>query len=275
MTDPLPTSGMATPLCRYFRLPGVQLRASTLLAFQYRAEVLLHALTALFRSLTTFVPLYVVFEQRTHIAGWSLHEALVVLGFFLLLKSVLEGAVNPSLLQVVEHIRKGTLDFVLLKPVDAQFLVSTARLDPAALLGAVMAAVAFVAGFSGLGTVPGPVELGTMLLLLVSAVLVLHSLSILVVSAAFVVVKVDNLTYLFALIFDAARWPSSVFRGAFHVLFTFIIPLALMTTFPAEALLQRISPERVTGALAGSLAFGAVSRMVWLRSLGKYTSASS
>jgi ABC-2 type transport system permease protein len=28
---------------------------------------------------------------------------------------------------VMDHIRKGTLDFVLLKPADAQFLVSTAR----------------------------------------------------------------------------------------------------------------------------------------------------
>lgn len=268
-----PTS-TSTPV-RYLRLLGVQLRASTLLAFQYRAEVILHALTALFWSVTTFVPLYVAFDQRDVIAGWSLPEALVVLGFFLLLKSVLEGVVNPSLLQVVEHIRKGTLDFVLLKPVDAQFLVSTARLDPAALLGGVVAAAAFVAGFAELGAWPGPVEIATALLILTAAVAVLYSLSILVVSAAFVVVRVDNLTYLFASIFDAARWPSSVFRGVFHVLFTFVIPLALMTTYPAEALLQRMSVERAAGALLGALVFAAVSRRMWRGSLGRYTSASS
>ncbi len=53
-------------------------------------------------------------------------------------------------------------------------------------------------------------------------------------SAAFYVVKVDNLTYLFESIFDAARWPASVFRGVLRVVFTFVIPLALMTTYPAR-----------------------------------------
>ena len=64
--------------------------------------------------------------------------------------------------------------------------------------------------------------------------LLLYSLWILTVSAAFYVVKVDNLTWLFGAIFDAARWPSSVFRGAVRAVFTYVIPLALMTTFPAQ-----------------------------------------
>ncbi len=48
-------------------------------------------------------------------------------------------------------------------------------------------------------------------------------------------VKVDNLSYLFVSIFDAARWPADVFRGALRAVFTFVVPLALMTTFPARA----------------------------------------
>ena len=54
----------------------------------------------------------------------------MVVGWFTLLHAVLEGAVSPSLTAVVEHVRRGTLDFVLLKPADAQFLVSTAKLEP-------------------------------------------------------------------------------------------------------------------------------------------------
>ncbi len=54
----------------------------------------------------------------------------MVTGWFTFLEGVLEGAINPSLAEVVEHIRKGTFDFVLLKPADAQFLVSTAPVQP-------------------------------------------------------------------------------------------------------------------------------------------------
>ena len=45
------------------------------------------------------------------------------------------------------------------------------------------------------------------------AAALLYALAILVISAAFYVVRLDNLIYLFNSVFDAARWPASVFRG--------------------------------------------------------------
>jgi ABC-2 type transport system permease protein len=48
-----------------------------------------------------------------------------------------------------------------------------------------------------------------------------------------------------------------------------------MTTFPAEALLGRIRPAAVLLAVAGSLTFVASARVVWLRAIARYTSASS
>jgi ABC-2 type transport system permease protein len=112
-------------------------------------------------------------------------------------------------------------------------------------------------------------------LLLGISVLLLYSLWILTVAAAFYVVKVDNLTYFFTSIFDAARWPASVFRGGLSFVFTFVIPLAVMTTFPAQAMLDRLPLMSLVWAVAGSLLFVFVSRRVWLHSIGHYTSASS
>ena len=108
----------------------VQLRMSALAAMQYRVDFLVRGLIALLWSAITLVPLLVVFGVRKEVAGWTLAEALVVVAWFTLLRAVLEGAVSPSLTAVVEHVRKGTLDFVLLKPADAQFLVSTAKFEP-------------------------------------------------------------------------------------------------------------------------------------------------
>ncbi|MFO0745549.1 MAG: ABC-2 family transporter protein [Myxococcota bacterium] len=246
---------------------------SLLLAMQYRADFIIESLISLFFTATALVPLFIIFGDRPSVAGWSFGEALIVTGFFTLLGGVLEGAINPSLAIVVDHIRKGTLDLVLLKPVDAQFLMSTQRFLPWRATALPVAVAIFVYAFGELGTAPSIGQIAVALTLLTSAVLVLYSLWILVVSAAFYVVRVDNLTVLFASIFDAARWPSSVFRGALSVVFTFVIPLALMTTYPAEALLGRIDPLRVVVALAGSLAFAAVARVVWVRSLARYTSA--
>jgi ABC-2 type transport system permease protein len=238
-------------------------------------EFLVQGLTALFWSATTFVPLFVVYAKRDSVAGWTYGESLVVLGLFLLLKSLLEGAVNPSLMRVVEHIRKGTLDFVLLKPADAQFLVSTGKFEPSSSMGALGAFGLLGWAFVELHTLPKAAHVFAALALLGAAVLLLYSIWIVVVSAAFYVVRVDNLAYLFTSIFDVARWPSSVFRGALHIVFTFVIPLALMTTYPAEALLGRFTPEKALFAFAGTLLFAGIARLVWRGALAKYTSASS
>ena len=263
-------------LRRYLRLFGVRLQASGLLAMQYRADFLVDGVISVFWMVTALVPLFVVFQDRQRdIQGWSFGEALLVIGWFTLLQGVLEGAINPSLSGVVEHIRKGTLDFVLLKPADAQFLVSTERFLPWRAVNVVAALLIFTYGFHLLGRVPSVTGVGVSLALLATSVLLLYSLWILTVCAAFFVVKVDNLTYFFTSIFDAARWPSSVFRGALSFIFTFIIPLAVMTTFPAEALLGRLPWTSLLWAVVGSLLFAFLSRRVWRIAIGRYTSASS
>jgi ABC-2 type transport system permease protein len=258
---------------RYLRLLVVQLRASLLLALQYRSEFLLEGAIEVLWTSSAIAPLLVLYGHRDRIAGWSFGESLVVVGFFVLLGAVLEGAINPSLAAVVEHVRKGTLDFVLLKPADAQFLVSTARFHPWRAINVVTALVVFVVAFRDLGRAPTLGAVGLASALFLAAIATLYSLWLLTVCVVFYAVKIDNVGELLNAIFDAARWPSSVFRGVAHVVFTFVIPLTLMTTVPARALLGAIDPRSVVGAIAGAAVFAAVARWTWGRALAGYTSA--
>ena len=260
-------------MTRYLHLFAIQARASLLLALQYRLDFFLQFGIAVFWSASSLVPLWVLFSQRPGVAGWSWPEALVVVGFFLALKGVLATAIQPAVAQAVEHVRNGTLDFVLLKPADAQFLVSTARLDLARLadLGGGIALVAFALWKHGEPV--GAAGIAVSALLFAGAVAILYSLFVLVLCLAFYFVKIDNLSYLLSSVFDAARWPSTVFRGVLALLFTFVIPLALMTTYPALALLGSIDAAQVAIAIAIAAAFLVLSRLAWRRAVRQYTSA--
>jgi ABC-2 type transport system permease protein len=264
---------------RYARLLRVQLRMAAVGAMQYRADFAVRGLIALLWMAVALAPILVVFGARKEVAGWSFAEALVVVGWFTLLKGVLEGAVSPSLTAVVEHVRNGTLDFVLLKPADAQFLVSTAKFEPWRVIDLAGALAIFAYAFKLLGRWPHLPQILLALVFLGLATVTLYSIWILVVSASFWVVKVDNLSYLFGSLFDAGRWPIDVFGGVFHgalrFAFTFVFPLALMTTYPAQALLGKLAVNTALLALAGGAIFAAVSRQVWRRALALYTSASS
>ena len=266
---------MRSVLRRYARLLRVQLGVSALTAMQYRADFVVRGLLAILGMTVTLVPLLVVYGVRKSVAGWTFPEALVVVAWFTLLRAVLEGAVSPSLTAVVEHVRRGTLDFVLLKPADAQFLVSTAKFEPWHIVDVAGALALFGYAFAKLGRWPSPLQLLAGLAFLGLAVLILYSIWILVVSASFWVVKVDNLSYLFGSLFDVARWPISIFKGALRMAFTVLFPIALLTTYPAMALLGSLHLRTALTAMAGGLAFATVSRRVWGRALALYTSASS
>jgi ABC-2 type transport system permease protein len=260
---------------RYLRLLGTQLRVSLALGMQYRWEFLIDGALTLLWTAIGLVPLYVAFNQRPAIAGWTYEQAIVVVGWFTLLKGILDGAVNPSLITVVSQIRQGTLDYTLLKPADAQFLVSTAKFEVWRLIDVAAAAGIIAWAFARMGRAPEPHHTALALALIGAGALVLYSVWILVISAAFWVVRLDNLTYLFNSILDFARWPVTIFKGPFRFVFTFIIPLALMTTYPAEAILGRLSSRTAALSIAGALAFALAARLVWTRAISRYTSASS
>ena len=262
-------------LARQVRITRALVRVSLALLLQYRLEAVVEGLLSVLGLGTALVPLWVVFGNRAAVEGWTYPEVLLVVGWFTLLKAVLEGTINPSLLAVIDHVRKGTLDFVLLKPADAQLLVSFSKVEPARAVDALSGLAIFAWSFHLLGRWPGPAELGAALLMLGAALAVLYSIAILVVSVAFVAVRVDNLIFLFGSLFDLARWPSTLFRGALGLIFTFVLPLALMTTYPALALLGKLSLPTALGALSGAAVFAALARFTWVSSLRRYTSASS
>ena len=95
------------------------LETSVLSQMQYRLDFILEMFMAIFWVAWNVAPLFVVFEVRPDISAFSFEEAMLVMSAFLILKALMEGLVSPNLLALVEHIRKGTLDFLLLKPVDS------------------------------------------------------------------------------------------------------------------------------------------------------------
>jgi ABC-2 type transport system permease protein len=260
---------------RYARLFWIQLRASLATAMQYRVNFVIDGVMSVWWMIWTLVPLWVVFRGREAVAGWSFPEALLVAAWFTALRGVLEGGINPSLVETGEKIRTGTLDFVLVKPADGQFLISTSKFQPWKVFDVAAGVIMGVVAFQQLGRAPAAADVALAVVLLGAAVLTMYSLWVLVICAAFWVVRLDNLVYLLQSIFDAARWPIDVFRGAWRVLFTFVIPIAVMTTFPARALLGTLEARTALGAVGGAAIIAAFSRAIWKVALRRYTSASS
>lgn len=260
---------------RTLRALGAAWKVSLLTATQYRGDFLLTLGMSLVWSSWTILPLFFVYRQTPVVAGWNAWEALLVMAFFLLLRGLLDAFIEPNLRGLVEKVRDGTLDFVLLKPVDAQVLVSFSRLDPGRLLDVFSALGLATYALVQLGHAPGPAEIALAAGAVLAGAGMLYALWLCAAATTFFWVRVESLSYLLGALLDAGRWPAAVYRGWLRVVFTLVLPVALMTTVPAEALLARTGAGSVLGSLGLAALFLVGSRALWKFAVSRYTSASS
>lgn len=242
---------------------------------QYRVDFIVQLVLAGFWAVWHVAPLWLIFEIRPSVAGWTRPQAMLVMSAFLVLKAMIEGLIMPNLDQLVDGVRSGTFDFILLKPADAQVLISFSKVLPAKLVDLAAGFGLAIWSIAALDPAPSSLAIGCGLVMLIAGALAIYALWLMVICTAFWWVKVDNLSFLFTSVFDAARWPITVFRGWVRAVLTFVLPVAIMTSFPAMAVLGRLSIEAGLGAwaLAGTLLVA--SRFIWQRALRTYSSASS
>jgi viologen exporter family transport system permease protein len=183
--------------------------------------------------------------------------------------------VAPNMVAIGSAIRRGDMDYVLLRPVSSQFLVSTRILALSECANVVIGIgiTGYAVNAAGVRvSVGGVLEAG---LLLLCGVLVLYAVWFAIMTCSFWLIQINTLDVLFFAVFEAARYPVAYFRGAMRALLTFVVPVAFATTFPVEALLGRADPRLVPlglGLMAASLV---LTHLFWNVAVRSYSSASS
>lgn len=114
---------------RTARIFWIHARVSMLAELQYRTDVWMRLVTSLVLMGASLASIGIVYAQVDEIRGWSRDDLVVVLGVFFLVGAVVNGVVHNSMAQLAKDIKQGTLDFRLLKPVDAQVIAIVQKVD--------------------------------------------------------------------------------------------------------------------------------------------------
>lgn len=259
---------------RYIQLARIFTGASISAQLEYRANFVISLIGALLTSGGALFGLLILSSDGSPIGGWSYREATVVVGLFTLVQGFIGAILYPNLNKIGESIRLGTMDFTLLKPIDTQFLVSTRNVNIFRLIDMGIGLGLMIWAAWGLpGVTPQGVALG--IALVFSALLIVYAIWFMLTTSAFWFVKVDNITELFSGLFRAGQFPVSSFPSWVRMLFTFIIPVAFITTVPAEAIVGRATPQNALVAAGLALVLLLIARWFWGVAVRNYTSASS
>src|SRR5687768_1761429 len=91
---------------------------------EYRADFFTRIVASLLGLLTTAGSLAIAFQYTSHIAEWTFPQTLVLLAVYYLMDGLIEMFIAPNMREIMNQVREGTLDFVLLKPVSSQFMAT-------------------------------------------------------------------------------------------------------------------------------------------------------
>jgi len=260
---------------RPFKLFGVFFRVGALNELQYRGTLVVQLFQSIISLAVGLVVLALVFGQTTNLNGWSQAELLAVMGVHILMGGIIGAAVQPNMERLMGDVRQGTLDFILTKPEDAQVLISVRefriwRLVDVVVGGIVLVfAIVRIQGSMGLGT-----ALAFAYALILGAVMI-YCFWLALTTAAFWIVRMDEIHELWDGIYQSGRWPVTIYPGWLQVSLTYLVPIAFAVTVPAEVLTGRLTLETLVLATALAVALVLVSRWWWRFGLKHYSGASA
>lgn len=258
---------------RHLMLLRLFLSTSIAASMEYRLNFLTSALTSAIGFFGNMFSLFLFYGRGYHFEGWRWEEALVVMGLFTLMNGLSSTFLTPNLSRIVRHVERGTLDFVLLKPVDSQFWVSTRMASPWGVPDIVFGASIIAYASIQLHLSPGAILVA--LPSLIFAIASLYALWFMLAATSIWFVKIYNVTEVLKGLLEAGRFPIVAFPPIYRFFFTFIVPVAFLTTIPAEALLHRASASWLLGSGGVALFLLLAARALWRFALRFYTSASS
>ncbi len=260
---------------RYVRLLRIFYRYALVSELEYRVSFLANVLMNAFWLAWAVIGVGVFFLHTDRLGDWTWPEVLMVVAMYTFFSGLMEALLRPNVGAVLDQIRDGTFDFVLTKPVNAQFMASLRTVVVWRLSDVVIGLGLIVYALAQVDVTPSPGQVALFGLMLLVGTAIVYALWLSMVSLAFWFVRLDNFTELFYGFYEAGRYPVTIYRGVVKGILTFVVPVAFVTTFPASALLGKLDP---TTALIGvGLAAGmfVASSLFWNFALRHYSSASS
>lgn len=259
---------------RLLVLFGIIFSMSLRRSMAHRTNLVFEGLVSVTSAVAGLLVLAVIFAETETLAGWTQGDVVVLLGTYHIASGILWTFIEPNVAWFRNQVTEGKLDDTLLKPVSSLFLMSLGRCAPWGLFQVVVGMVVVVVG-GNLVTPPPDVRngLGWLLLMLVAVVLTWSSRVILACLALWAPGFQPEVLYQAA--WQFGRYPVGIYPAAIRGVLTWVIPIAFITSLPAQALTRGVSPWWIIAGLTAAGCSVAIVSQIWTAGLRRYTSATS
>jgi len=256
---------------------GVMFRNSLIREMSFKLNFLLWMLVEVLWFLGQIVFIEVVFAYVGVIGGWSKWEVVLLIGTHQLIGQLFQAFFYMNLANLPELIRTGRMDFMLLLPVDTQFVVSLKQFGMDNVVNALVGAGVVLFSLWQLSIVPTAAQILLYLVAVCCGILIHYGIMLVFAASSFWMIRSQGLIYGYYSLFNIGRYPDTIYRGAFKLVFSWMVPVIIVANIPSRLLIHAAEnpwPIMIQLLLATLFIIGAT-RLMWNAALRHYSSASS
>jgi len=258
----------------HFRVWWLLIKQSTQYYLVNRLSSVLFIIGKLVRFSLFSILLFSITQKTNQIGQFSSQQLLfsfLIFNFLDTLSQLLFRAVYT----MRPHIVSGSFDYFLLQPISPAFralLGSTDLLDLVTLI----IFIALTVGYLFIqNLVISPQNFLIFIILVFSALIISAAIHLATVSVGIFNTAVDHSIMIFRILSRYARIPINLYPRPVAIFLTYIIPIGIMFTWPAQALLGIFSPIGILASLFIAFLSLFLSLKFWRFALKHYSSASS
>lgn len=261
-------------MIRYFKLYKSFIKNCLVREMEFRLNFIIQTIIYLLWAGMAYASIFLIYNQVDLIGSWDRNRMLLLTSVFGFTNAIFGATLQRNINKLPRYIRSGDLDFMLSKPLNTKFLVSTRYFT----FTHTFRLIVYLYLTYKLTFIINPNLTFTQMLiglfLIITGLLGMYSFLFMINCIAFWKPRVWNLFAIVNQMKNLADRPSDIFRGFLRLLVN-SLPIAAFATIPTKFLLGEGSVNLFFVAIAASLTFFLLSQFIWNQGLKQYESASS
>jgi len=218
----------------------------------------------------------VLYLHTGSIGTWTQWQVVLLVGASSFIQQTFQAFFLTNCVNLSELVRTGKMDFLLMLPVNTRFVVSLRQVDLGAFVNGAFAVAVMAYAAGKLDLHPTAAQFLGFLGLCAVGILIHYSLMFMLAAISFWTVRAQGIVWGYYNLFNIARMPDEAFRGVFKIVFTFVLPVLLVSNVPVRVLADKLkSPVLWLVLLGMGVVCALVSEWFWRLSVRRYTSAST
>jgi ABC-2 type transport system permease protein len=243
---------------------------------EYKANFYSSLIMEIVFLMSKLIYILFVFQLGIEINGISPDEMLIFSGTYTIMIAIYTGLFMDNFYALSGHIRNGTLDMYITKPLSLQFMISFRHVNFALPIPNLIAGIAMVVlAWQRLGIDPSFVHVAGYIGVILSSTVVAYSVLLLPQILSFWTVKSGSITEMLDKCWELNNMPMYIYPKWLRRMGLYVVPILFITNMPSVYMIDRLNVFMGVWIFAAPVLSLIAVRLFWKLAIKRYASASS